>query len=187
MSTDLIIIGAGPVGLLSAYLARLCGLSVVIVDKSEGPLEVGRADALNARTLQLFQIVDLFEELYPQGKPCNTSSVWADGRFVSRQSEWWDKLEGCFHKHFLMLGQAHVEQLLDRKVAALDSPVRRLTEIQSLEVLPEGCRVVTSQGETITSKFVIGADGSLTGFGGGMHNKRLLLEHEHALTPELFA
>ena len=34
---------------------------------------------------------------------------------------------------------------------------------------------------------VIGADGSLTGFGGGMHNKRLLLEHEHALTPELFA
>lgn len=160
MNTDLVIIGAGPVGLLSAYLARLCGLSVVIVDKSEGPLEVGRADALNARTLQLFQIVDLFEELYPQGKPCNTSSVWADGRFVSRQSDWWDKLEGCVHKHFLMLGQAHVERLLDRKVAELHSPVRRLTEIQSLEVLPEGCRVVTSQGETITSRFVIGADGS---------------------------
>lgn len=34
---------------------------------------------------------------------------------------------------------------------------------------------------------VIGADGSLTGFGGGMHNKRLLLEHEGALAPELFA
>lgn len=34
---------------------------------------------------------------------------------------------------------------------------------------------------------VIGADGSLTGFGGGMHNKRLLLELESAITPELFA
>lgn len=33
---------------------------------------------------------------------------------------------------------------------------------------------------------VIGADGSLTGFGGGMHNKKLLLELEGALTPQLF-
>ncbi len=106
MKTDLAIIGAGPVGLLSAYLARLCGLQVVLVDKSEGPLEVGRADALNARTLQLFQTVGLFDELYPKGKPCNTSSVWADGRFLSRQSDWWESLEGCFHKHFLMLGEA---------------------------------------------------------------------------------
>jgi len=30
---------------------------------------------------------------------------------------------------------------------------------------------------------VIGADGSLTGFGGGMHVKRFLLEHEGALLP----
>jgi methylated-DNA-[protein]-cysteine S-methyltransferase len=30
---------------------------------------------------------------------------------------------------------------------------------------------------------VIGADGSLTGFGGGIHVKRFLLEHEGALLP----
>jgi methylated-DNA-[protein]-cysteine S-methyltransferase len=30
---------------------------------------------------------------------------------------------------------------------------------------------------------VIGADGSLTGFGGGLHHKRFLLEHEGALLP----
>jgi methylated-DNA-[protein]-cysteine S-methyltransferase len=30
---------------------------------------------------------------------------------------------------------------------------------------------------------VIGADGSLTGFGGGLHVKRFLLEHEGALLP----
>ena len=30
---------------------------------------------------------------------------------------------------------------------------------------------------------VIGADGSLTGFGGGLHIKRALLEHEGALLP----
>ncbi|TIE15682.1 hypothetical protein DIZ73_20470, partial [Legionella pneumophila] len=49
---DVVIVGAGPVGLMCAYLGQLCGIHTVIVDKSDGPLEVGRADALNARTLQ---------------------------------------------------------------------------------------------------------------------------------------
>lgn len=160
MDTDIVIVGAGPVGLLSAYLARRCGLRTVILDRSEGPLEVGRADALNARTLQLLEIADLFQELYPKGKPCNTSSVWANGRFVSRQSDWWDSLEGCFHRHFLMLGQAYVEGLLDEKLVELNSAVQRQTEIESLEVLDNGCRVVTSTGESISSRYVIGADGS---------------------------
>lgn len=160
MEKDIVIIGAGPVGLLSAYLAQLCGLSVFIIDKSEGPLQVGRADALNARTLQLFEIVGLFDELYPQGLPCNTSSVWADGRFVSRQSEWWESLEGCLHKHFLMIGQSFIEQAIDRRLSELKSPVERRTEIESLEISDTGCQVVTSNGHTITSKYVIGADGS---------------------------
>lgn len=145
---------------MSAYLARLCGLRTVILDKSEGPLEVGRADALNARTLQLLEIVDLFKELYPKGQPCNTSSVWAHGNFVSRKSDWWDSLEGCFHKHFLMLGQSYVEGLLDEKLVELNGAVQRQTEIESLEVLDYGCRVVTSTGESISCRYVIGADGS---------------------------
>ncbi|MFO2768018.1 FAD-dependent monooxygenase, partial [Legionella pneumophila serogroup 1] len=113
---DVVIAGAGPVGLMCAYLGQLCGIHTVIVDKSDGPLEVGRADALNARTLQLLELVDLFDELYPLGKTCNTSSVWADGQFISRQSSWWEELEGCLHKHFLMLGQSYVEKLLDEKL-----------------------------------------------------------------------
>ena len=56
---DIIIVGAGPVGLMCAYLGQLCGLRTLIIDKSDGPLEVGRADALNARTLQLLELVDL--------------------------------------------------------------------------------------------------------------------------------
>ena len=90
---DIVIVGAGPVGLMCAYLGTLCGISVVAIDKSDAPLEVGRADALNARTLQLLELVDLFDDLYPLGKICNTSSVWADGKFITRQSSWWEELE----------------------------------------------------------------------------------------------
>ncbi|KVO83019.1 FAD-binding protein [Burkholderia ubonensis] len=160
LDTDIVIVGAGPVGLLCAYLGRLCNLRTLVVDKSAAPLQVGRADALNARTLQLLEVVDLFDDLYPKGKPCNTSSVWAGGKFVSRQSTWWEALEGCFHKHFLMLGQSYVEQLLDEKLKDVDAAVWRNTSVTDIEVADDGCTTTLSTGEIIQSRFVIGADGS---------------------------
>ncbi|KMQ61359.1 hypothetical protein ACM46_15110 [Chryseobacterium angstadtii] len=157
---DIVIIGAGPVGLMCAYLGQLCGLSVIIIDKSSGPLEVGRADALNARTLQLIEIVDLFDELYPQGKPCNTSSVWSNGEFISRQSTWWDELEGCLHKHFLMLGQSFIEELLDKKLKEKKAAVQRMTTVENIELTDDSCITYLSNGDIIQSAYVIGADGS---------------------------
>src|SRR5688500_10233913 len=131
---DIVIVGAGPVGLMCAYLGKLCGMHTVIVDKSDGPLEAGRADALNARTLQLLQIINLFAELYPLGKICNTSSVWEDGKFLSRQSLWWEELEGCVHKHFLMLGQSYLEKMLDEKLKENGVAVKRSTAIENIEM-----------------------------------------------------
>lgn len=157
---DIVIVGAGPVGLMSAHLAQACGMSTVIVDKSSGPLEVGRADALNARTLQLLELAGLFSELYPLGKPCNTSSVWADGKFVSRQSSWWENLDGCMHKHFLMLGQSFVEKLLDRKLKEAGAAVQRNTYVENIEIIEDGCLTTLAAGEKIRSRFVVGADGS---------------------------
>ncbi len=154
------IVGAGPVGLMCAYLGQLCGLQTVIVDSSDGPLAVGRADALNARTLQLFEIIDLFKELYPLGKTCNTSSVWANGKFISRQSSWWDELEGCLHKHFLMLGQAYLEKQLDEKLNQIGAAVQRSTKIINIELNKDGCLTTLSNGERIQSSYLIGADGS---------------------------
>ena len=157
---DIVIVGAGPVGLMCSYLAKLCGLTSIVIDKSEGPLKVGRADALNARTLQLLEVGRLFEELYPLGKICNTSSVWKRGQFVSRQSKWWDELEGCFHKHFLMLGQSFIEKLLDRKLRESGKSVFRKTSVENIELDDDSCVTSLSSGETLRSRFVIGADGA---------------------------
>lgn len=158
--TDIVIVGAGPVGLMCAYLGRLCGLRTMVLDQSAEPLKVGRADALNARTLQLLEVAGLFDDLYPLGKICNTSSVWADGKFISRQSSWWDELEGCMHKHFLMLGQSHIEHLLDAKLREMGSEVRRLSQVVGIRLTENGCVTHLANGEAIQSKYLIGADGS---------------------------
>jgi 2-polyprenyl-6-methoxyphenol hydroxylase-like FAD-dependent oxidoreductase len=156
---DLTIVGAGPVGLMCAYLAHRCGLRATVIDRSTGPLAVGRADALNARTLQLLELAGLFAELHPLGKPCNTSSVWADGRFVSRRSAWWEALEGCFHKHFLMLGQAHLERLLDRRCREAGVEVRRACEVADVQLEADGCLTTLADGTRLRSAYVVGADG----------------------------
>lgn len=157
---DIVIIGAGPVGLMSSYLAKLSGLSVLIVDKTEGPLQVGRADALNARTLQLLELAGIFEDVYHLGKPCNTSSIWSNGKFHSRQSSWWNEIQGCFHKHFLMLGQSFIEKNLDEKLRILGSDVLRGTHVTDLEVKSDHCITTLSNGNRVSSKYIIGADGS---------------------------
>jgi 2-polyprenyl-6-methoxyphenol hydroxylase-like FAD-dependent oxidoreductase len=158
--TDIVIVGAGPVGLMCAYLGQLCGLRTLIVDKTEAPLETGRADALNARSLQLLEVADLFAALYPLGKTCNTSSVWANGQFVSRQSSWWEALEGCLHPHFLMLGQSYIEKLLDEQLKKMGAAVKRSTVVAHIELNEAGCLTTLDDGTRIQSRYLIGADGS---------------------------
>jgi phenol 2-monooxygenase len=55
-------------------LARNLGLSVCIIDQAAGPLVVGRADALNARTQQLLDVAGVLPELLPQGIKCNSKT-----------------------------------------------------------------------------------------------------------------
>lgn len=66
---------AGPVGLLSAIMANRLGMKVAIFDKKSGPIEKGRADALNARSIQFLEILDLLEPLWQKGKQCNSECV----------------------------------------------------------------------------------------------------------------
>lgn len=133
---------------------------IAIADKSAAPLEVGRADALNARTLQLMSLAGLFDELYPQGKPVNTSSVWGDGKFVSRQSAWWDALEGCCAALPHDAPELHGEGT-DRMLTEANRGMRQ-QEIVSIEAMTGDYQhlVTLSNGEKFEAKVLIGSDGS---------------------------
>ncbi|KAF8323621.1 FAD binding domain-containing protein [Cantharellus anzutake] len=170
IEVDVLVIGAGPVGLASALLAHKVGLSCVTVDKSDGPLKLGRADAMNARTLQLLELLGygIFEELHAKGLHCSTSSTWKNGEFTSRQNAWWKALRGSEHQHFLMLGQPYLEEILDRNLTAVGRPVERGVTV--LEVgLDDGpsarltwAKLLSKTGieSLVRAKYLIGADGS---------------------------
>lgn len=47
---------------------------ILFEDAKSGPLDLGRADALNARTQQYFEVVGILDELIPDGLKCNSES-----------------------------------------------------------------------------------------------------------------
>ncbi|KAG8664643.1 hypothetical protein FPOAC2_10240 [Fusarium poae] len=56
---DVTIVGGGPTGLFVALLLQPLGISVRVLDEKPCSLELGRADALNARTQQQCWIATL--------------------------------------------------------------------------------------------------------------------------------
>ncbi|KAF5024490.1 hypothetical protein F66182_3430 [Fusarium sp. NRRL 66182] len=154
---DVTIIGGGPTGLFIALLLQPLGVSVRVLDEKASTLELGRADALNARTQQYFEVAGILDELLPDGLKCNTSSTFKDGDFKSRQNDWWVGIENALHKNFLMIGQPVVEQVMHSRIKDSVSYNEHVTAIA------EGAdfvQVTTESGRKVRSKYAVGADGA---------------------------
>ncbi|KAE8149944.1 monooxygenase [Aspergillus avenaceus] len=156
-NVDLVIVGGGPTGLTSAVLARSLGLSVYIIDAKDGPLEVGRADALNARTQQYLEVSGTLHSLLPQGITCNTSSTFEGGKFTSRQSQWWTSLAHTHRPNFLMLGQSRVEEALRQQ---LDISIDYGSHVVAIAETSEHVTVTTNRDKVIRAKYAIASDGA---------------------------
>ncbi|KAI6755956.1 hypothetical protein HG530_011692 [Fusarium avenaceum] len=156
-SVDLIVVGGGPTGLLTALLCERLGASVAIIDAKSGPLALGRADALNARTQQYLEVVGVLDHLQAQGITCNTSSIFGNGRFQSRQSHWWTSLKHVWQKNFLMIGQPVVEKVLSSQ---LGSMVYYGESAKDISEDIDSVRVSTNKGRIFQAKYCVAADGA---------------------------
>ncbi|KAJ8516173.1 hypothetical protein ONZ45_g6510 [Pleurotus djamor] len=77
---DVMIVGAGPVGLLTAASLVRQGVVVRIIDRSPHPLIVGRADSLQPRTMEVFQQLGLGAEVFALGPRLEHTVVYKDGK-----------------------------------------------------------------------------------------------------------
>ena len=69
VKTDLLIVGAGPTGLALAIQLIRYGIDFVIVDKREGTTPYSKAIGVQARTLEIYQQIDLADRLVELGLP----------------------------------------------------------------------------------------------------------------------
>ncbi|MGH3627180.1 MAG: FAD-dependent monooxygenase, partial [Sciscionella sp.] len=76
-TADVVIVGCGPAGLvLAAQLANFPDLHTVIVDRRDGPLQVGQADGVACRTVEMFEAFGLADELIHEGYQVNEVTFW---------------------------------------------------------------------------------------------------------------
>jgi len=82
--TDVLIIGAGPTGLvLALWLTRL-GVHVRIVDKTAEPGTTSRAVAVQARTLEFYSQLGLADAVVERGRKAIAANLWVAGKKAAR-------------------------------------------------------------------------------------------------------
>src|SRR5262249_38713309 len=129
--SDVLIIGAGPTGLvLALWLTRL-GVKVRIVDKTAAPGTTSRALAVQARTLELYRQVALAAAVAEKGHRPPAVNLWVGGERKARMSLN-DMGKGLTPYPFLhIFPQDEHERLLVTKLESLAVSVERRTELVS--------------------------------------------------------
>lgn len=126
---DVLIIGAGPTGLvLALWLTRL-GIKVRIVDKTAGPGTTSRALAVHARTLELYRQLDLADAVVARGHRVPAVNLWVQGHRKARVS-FGEIGAGLTPYPFLhIFPQDEHERLLIERLEAMGVRVERQTEL----------------------------------------------------------
>jgi 3-(3-hydroxy-phenyl)propionate hydroxylase len=161
MSTDVAIIGAGPVGLMIANILGLQGVRVVLIEKLEKIIDYPRAIGLDDEALRVFQSVGLVDALLPHTTPHHWMRFTLKGRcFASiepRTDEFgWSRRNAFIQPladHILYEGLErfeHVQVLLGHTVAAFSQDEAGVT----IEV-DDGL----GRRKSIDAGYLVGADG----------------------------
>ena len=161
---DVLIVGAGPTGLMLACQLARFGISYRIIEKNSGPTTQSRALAIQARSLELFAQMGIAQKAVEQGKRAKAVNYVARGKLAQRIS-----LEGhgealTAFPYLLILDQSRTEQLLLDFLDQHDHAVEWQTELVS--IMENSHDVVATLKHTdgtherVQAAWLVGADGA---------------------------
>ena len=84
MDCEILIVGAGPTGLVLALWLTELGVNVRIVDRTAEPGTTSRALAVQARTLELYRQLDLADAVIAMGHKVPAVNLWVTGKPAAR-------------------------------------------------------------------------------------------------------
>jgi 2-polyprenyl-6-methoxyphenol hydroxylase-like FAD-dependent oxidoreductase len=161
--SEVLIIGAGPTGLVLALWLTKLGASVRIVDKTAAPGTTSRALAVQARTLELYRQLDLTDAVLERGHRVPGMNLWARGKRAARVSFESIAADLSPYGPFIFPQDQH-ERLLIEQLAAAGVLVERNTELLRFSAEAEGVsatlRGADGQEESCAANYLAGCDGA---------------------------
>ncbi len=162
--TKVLVVGAGPTGLvLALWLSRL-GVRVRIADKTAEPGTTSRALAVQARTLELYRQIGLADTVVDRGRTVDAVNLWVSGKQVAH-GVLGDMGAGLSpFPYALIYPQDEHERLLIDRLAEAGVQVERGTEILGVDEASDHvlARLKRPDGaqETCEAAYVAGCDGA---------------------------
>src|SRR5579871_1174491 len=109
-SAEILVVGAGPTGLvMAAELARR-GVSCRVVDQASGPSVRSKAIGIQARTLEAFENMGIVQEFTEAGHPIRRMRIFSEKQEIGQLS--FAGLESAY-PYILMLPQSETERILN--------------------------------------------------------------------------
>ena len=174
-AVDVLIIGSGPAGaLLAAQLSNFPGISTRLIEHRNGPLQVGQADGIACRTVEMFEAFGLGHKLMREAHWVNETVFWRpskqDRGRIERTGRVQDTEDGLSEFPHLIVNQARLQQyLLDyMRMSPTHLEASYGLDFVDLKIESQGeypvvvtlRDVMTGSQSTVRARYVVGCDGA---------------------------
>ena len=160
-NADVLVVGAGPVGLtLGCELLRQ-GVSCRVIDVLEAPVIYSKAAVVHARTMEVFESLGIASAAIERAKIIYGVSVYAEGKRVVHAVM--DEMDSPF-PHVYGLSQHDTEELLRARFAGLGGTLERQVRLENFTQDDQGvaATLVHKDGarQSMRARFLVGCDGA---------------------------
>jgi len=178
--TDVLIVGAGPTGLTLACALAARDIRSTVVDAAPAGSNTSRAAAINARTLEVLEDLDVARRLVKEGLQLPRFTI-RDRKRTLIPIDF--SVLATDYPYTLALPQSTTEKLLLDRLLELGGEVIRPTTLTSIVQDADGVTAIFDDGDTVRARYAVGADGihsavreqSGIGFRGGRYAESFVL------------
>jgi 2-polyprenyl-6-methoxyphenol hydroxylase-like FAD-dependent oxidoreductase len=157
---NVLIVGAGPTGLVMAHELARTGVACRLIDKTAHRAMESRAIAIHPRTLETFELMGLADAFLGAGQRITAVSVHGSSGPIAHV-----EFRGLDTRYPYVLGvpQDETERILEQHVQQLGVAVERNTELVGLTPQASGMAARLRHGdrvEEVEAQWVLGCDGA---------------------------
>src|SRR5256712_383815 len=132
MDTHVLVVGAGPTGLMLANQLGRRGVRAMVIDRHAGPSLQTRAIGVQARTMEIYAKLGLADRALELGKDGSGANLWAEGRWMARVPLGEAGRDLTPFPFILILGQDDNERIM----GILPQALRNKSDVTFEDVIP---------------------------------------------------